>query len=80
MKGAKEMLYKNILMEAHVQKLKEQLIEITKRKARKQKRIQHNSIMEYGTAVLYIATEVSIVPQPSKKARGSSGQEKAQPT
>jgi hypothetical protein len=36
--------------------------------------------MEYGTAASYVATEVSIVPQPSKKARGSGGQEKAQPT
>ena len=36
--------------------------------------------MEYGTAASYVATEVSIVPQPSKKARSSGGQEKAQPT
>ena len=67
------MLYKNVLMEARVQELEEQLIEITKRKARKQKRIQHGGTMEYGTAALYVATEVSIVPQPSKKARGSGG-------
>jgi len=36
--------------------------------------------MEYGIAASYVATEVSIVPQLSKKARGSGGQEKAQPT
>ena len=36
--------------------------------------------MEYSTAASYVATKVSIVPQPSKKAYGSSGQEKAQPT
>ena len=66
------MLYKNILMEARVQELKEQLIEMTKHKARKQKRIQHSGIMEYGTAALYIATEVSIIPQPSKKAYSNS--------
>jgi hypothetical protein len=33
------MLYKNVLMEARIRELKEQLIEITKRKARKRKRI-----------------------------------------
>ena len=64
-------------MEARVRELKEQLIEITKRKARKRKRIQYSSTMEYSIAASYVATEVSIVPQPSKKARGSSGQEKA---
>ena len=67
------MLYKNVLMEARVRELKEQLIEITKRKARKRKRIQHSGIIEYSTAASYVATEVSIVPQPSKKARGSGG-------
>jgi len=74
------MLYKNILIEARVRELKKQLIEITKHKARKQKRIQHSGIIEYSIAASYVATKVSIVPQPSKKARGSSGQEKAQPT
>jgi hypothetical protein len=33
------MLYKNILIEARVRELKEQLVEITKYKARKRKRI-----------------------------------------
>ena len=41
---------------------------MTKRKARKRKRIQHGSTIEYGTVVSYVATKVSIVPQPSKKA------------
>jgi hypothetical protein len=50
---------------------------MTKRKARKRKRIQHGSTMEYSIAASYIATEVSIIPQPSKKAYGSGGQEKA---
>jgi len=53
---------------------------MTKRKARKRKRIQHGGIMEYSIAALYVATEVSIIPQPSKKAHGNSGQEKAQLT
>ena len=61
------MLYKNVLIEARVQELKEQLIEITKRKARKWKRIQHGGILEYSIAALYIATKVSIAPQPSKR-------------
>ena len=65
------MLHKNVLMEARVRELKEQLIEITKRKARKRKRIQYSGTMEYSIAVLYVATKVSIVPQLSKKACGS---------
>ena len=36
--------------------------------------------MEYSTVASYVATEVSIVPQLSKKAYSSSGQKKAQPT
>ena len=67
------MLHKNVLIEARVRELKEQLIEITKRKARKRKRIQHGGTIEYSIAALYIATKVSIVPQASKKARNSSG-------
>ena len=46
---------------------------MTKHKACKQKQIQHSGIIEYGTVVLYIATEVFIVSQPFKKAYNSSG-------
>jgi hypothetical protein len=56
------MLHKNVLMEARVRELEEQLTEMTKCKARKRKRIQHGGTMEYGIAALYVATEVSIVP------------------
>ena len=38
-KGAKEMLHKNVLIKARVQELKEQLAVITKRKSRKRKQI-----------------------------------------
>ena len=67
------MLYKNVLIEARVRELKEQLTEITKRKARKRKRIQYGGTMEYSIAASYVATEVSIIPQPSKKACSSGG-------
>ena len=46
---------------------------MTKRKARKRKRIQYGGTMEYGIVALYVATEVFIVPQLSKKACGSGG-------
>ena len=46
---------------------------MTKRKACKWKRSQHSGIIEYGTAALYIATKVFIVPQSSKKAYNSGG-------
>ncbi|KAF2809131.1 uncharacterized protein BDZ99DRAFT_389580, partial [Mytilinidion resinicola] len=58
-KGAEEMLYKNILIKARVKKLKEQLAEITKRKGRKRKQIQTSGIIEYSIAALYIAAKVS---------------------
>jgi len=52
------MLYKNVLIEARVRELKEQLAEITKRKARKRKRIQTSRTIEYGIGVSYVASEV----------------------
>jgi hypothetical protein len=38
-KGAKEMLHKNVLIKARVRELKEQLAAVTKRQGRKRKRI-----------------------------------------
>jgi hypothetical protein len=60
-------------------KLEEQLAVITKRKTRKRKRLQHGSTLEYGTAAARGAAEASAAPQRSKKARGSSNHETAQP-
>ena len=37
-KGAEEMLHKNVLMEARVRELEEQLAEVIKRRGRKRKR------------------------------------------
>ena len=59
-KGAEEILHKNVLIEARVQELKEQLAEITKRKARKRKRIQTGGTIEYSIGVLYVASEVQV--------------------
>jgi hypothetical protein len=78
-KGAEEMLHKNVLMEARVRELEEQLAEITKRKARKRKRIQTGGTIEYGIGVSYVASEVQAASQSSKKARSSSNQERAPP-
>jgi len=52
---------------------------MTKRKARKRKRIQQGGTMEYGEAAAQVAAEASRALQPSKKARGRNGQERAQP-
>jgi hypothetical protein len=46
------MLHKNILIEARVRELKEQLAELTKRKEYKRKRIQTGSIIEFSIGVL----------------------------
>ena len=71
------MLYKNILIEARVRELEEQLVEITKRKVRKRKRIQTSGTIEYGIGVLYVASKVQAASQSSKKAYSSSNQERA---
>ena len=78
-KGAELMLHKNALMSSRITELEEQIEELTKRKSRKRKRIQHGGTMEYGEASAQVAAEVSEVPQRSKKARGGGGQERAQP-
>ena len=78
-KGGELMLHQNALLAARVSELEEQLAEITKRKSRKRKRIQQGGTMEYGTAAAQVVAEASTAPQRSKKARGSSDQETAQP-
>jgi len=74
------MLHQNALLAARNLELEEQLAVMTKRKSRKRKRIQQGGTMEYGTAAAQVAAEASVAPQRSKKARGSSDQEPAQPT
>jgi hypothetical protein len=78
-KGAKEMLHKNILIEARVRELKEQLAELTKRKGRKRKRIQTGGTIEFGVGALQVAESASATRTIAKKARGSSSYERAQP-
>jgi hypothetical protein len=46
-------------MSSRITELKEQLVEVTRRKGRKRKRIQHGGILEYGIVVLYVATKAS---------------------
>lgn len=65
------MLHKNVLIKARVRELKEQLVETTKRKGRKRKRIQTNRTLDYGTRVSYIASKAQVASQSSKKARSS---------
>jgi len=47
-KGGELMLHQNALQAARIHELEEQLAEITKRKTRKRKQIQHSGTMEYG--------------------------------
>jgi hypothetical protein len=78
-KGGELMLHQNALQAARIYELEEQLAVMTKRKSRKRKRIQHGGTMECGTAAAQVAAEASVGPQQSKKARGGSDQELAQP-
>jgi hypothetical protein len=78
-KGGELMLHQNALLTARNRELEEQLAEITKRKSRKRKRIQQGGTIEYGTAAAQVAAKASAAPQRSKKARGGSDQEPAQP-
>jgi hypothetical protein len=55
------MLHQNALLTARNSELEEQLAVVTKRKARKRKRIQHGGTLEYGEALTQVATEASAV-------------------
>jgi hypothetical protein len=77
-KGAEVMLHQNVLLASRITELEEQLETITKRKSRKRKRIQHGGTMEYGTASAEVAAKASIVPQKSKKARGTDNSQPAE--
>jgi hypothetical protein len=72
------MLHQNVLLTSRITELEEQLEIMTKRKARKRKRIQQGGTMEYGTAAAQIAAEASIAYKKSKKARRSDNHEPAQ--
>ena len=78
-KGAELMLHQNALLVARIHEVEEQLAVMTERKSRKRKRIQQGGTIEYGTAAAQVAAEASAAPQRSKRARGSSNQELAQP-
>ena len=78
-RGGELMLHQNALQAARITELEEQLAVMTKRKAHKRKHLQHSGTLEYGTAAAQVAAEASAAPQPSKKARGSSDHETAQP-
>jgi hypothetical protein len=78
-KSGELMLHQNALQAARIYELEEQLAVMTKQKSRKRKRIQHGGTMEYGIAAAQVAAEASVGPQQSKKARGGSDQELAQP-
>jgi hypothetical protein len=71
------MLHKNILIEARVRELKEQLVELTKRKGRKRKRIQIGSTIEFSVGALQVAKSTSATRTIAKKARSSSSYERA---
>jgi len=78
-KGGELMLHQNALQAARIHELEEQLAEMTKRKSRKRKRIQQGGTIEYGIAAAQVAAEASAAPHRSKKARGGSSEEPAQP-
>lgn len=77
-KGAEVMLHQNVLLTSRVTELEQQLEMVTKRKARKRKRIQHGGTMEYGIASAEIAAKASIALPKSKKARSGNDREPAQ--
>ena len=72
------MLHKNVLMEARVRELEEQLAEVTKRRGRKRKRIQTGGTLDFGAGASQAAENAATSRTASKKARGEGSQEKAQ--
>ena len=55
-------MHGSALIGARIAELEEQLAVITKRKTRKQKRIQHGGTIEYSKALAQVATTVAIAP------------------
>jgi hypothetical protein len=78
-KGGEVMLYQNVLLSSRVSELEKQVESLTKRKARKRKRIQHGGTMEYGIASSQVAAKASIVSQRSKRRRSQERNESGQP-
>jgi hypothetical protein len=66
------MLHKNILIKTRVRELKEQVVELTKRRERKRKRIQTGSTIEFSAGALQVAESASAARTRSKKG-GSRG-------
>ena len=77
-KGGELMLHQNALQAARIAELEEQLAVITKRKARKRKRLQYGGTLEYGEAAAQVAAEASVAAQQLKKACSSGNQERTQ--
>jgi hypothetical protein len=74
------MLHENAPLTARISELEEQLAVMTKRIARKRKRIQQGVTMEYGEAASQVAVEAAVAAERSKKPRGGGGgKERAQP-
>jgi hypothetical protein len=66
-KGGELILHENALQAAQISELEEQLAIMTKRKARKRKRIQHGGTMEYGKAASQVAVEAAVAAERLKK-------------
>jgi hypothetical protein len=66
------MLYKNILIKARVRELKEQIVELIKRRGRKRKRIQTSRILEFSIGASQVAKSSSTARITLKKSRSSS--------
>jgi hypothetical protein len=79
-KGAEGMLHQNALQAARIHELEEQLAVVTRRKARKRKRLQHRGTLEYSEAADQVAASTALVANPSKKTRSGSAPERAPST
>ena len=74
------MLHQVALLAARNYDLEEQLEAVTKRRARKRKRLQKGGVLEYGIAAEQVAAIASLLRKVSKKTRGSSTSERVLPT
>ena len=73
------MLHSNVLKDARIHELEEQLNEMTKRKSRKRKRIQKGGTLEYSEGAALVPDGSPSKPQSKKKAHRSDSAERAQP-
>lgn len=68
-KGAESLAHQDVLMMGQLTELREQIEVLSKRKARKRKRLQHGGVLDFGRGADLVAESPSVATRASKRAR-----------